>query len=535
MGALTFNRKRKDDYFNLNPLSSPYNSPNFDTHLSKKPKFSSMLLNPDQKVTAVSRIQRYPKPTPLPRDVHAPKPKFRSCWASCVMGNLLTHRYEERKEAALDTFQHVRKGKEVVVEDSSSDEDLVILENVQEEEVRSEPSGVSDQRSLDTDGNAYIMGKYDMFVDYHQAIDTGEKLESPSVNRDVVVEICGPPPHITLYESAKKRDPILGSLAFQIGFYSKKLFSFGRPAKKPVEDVVPLELFNPLTDEDDDLVARALNSSNRRKVLVSHENSNIEITGEMFQCMRQGAWLNDEVINVYLELLKEREIREPKKFLKCHFFNTFFYKKLISGKAGYDFKAVRRWTTQRKIGYGLIECDKIFVPIHKEIHWCLAIINKKDRKLQYLDSLKGMDTKVMETLCDRALGNIKELLRNWKTRGLVARGNDLWRCLPFAVIWSNMARARNARKFEGKEKSRTSAKYFMDEVKDKGGKDIDAKSWTQEYVDDLPEQLNGWDCGMFMIKYADFYSRGLGLCFNQDHMPYFRMRTAKEILRLKAD
>lgn len=34
------------------------------------------------------------------------------------------------------------------------------------------------------------------------------------------------------------------------------------------------------------------------------------------------------MINLYLELLKEREQREPKKFLKCHFFNTFFYKKV---------------------------------------------------------------------------------------------------------------------------------------------------------------------------------------------------------------
>lgn len=33
---------------------------------------------------------------------------------------------------------------------------------------------------------------------------------------------------------------------------------------------------------------------------------------------------------MYLELLKEREKREPKKFLKCHFFNTFFYKKVSS-------------------------------------------------------------------------------------------------------------------------------------------------------------------------------------------------------------
>ncbi|KAM0071151.1 putative tRNA (guanine(37)-N(1))-methyltransferase [Helianthus debilis subsp. tardiflorus] len=34
-----------------------------------------------------------------------------------------------------------------------------------------------------------------------------------------------------------------------------------------------------------------------------------------------------KVINVYLEFLKERESREHKKFLTCHFFNTSFYKK----------------------------------------------------------------------------------------------------------------------------------------------------------------------------------------------------------------
>lgn len=28
---------------------------------------------------------------------------------------------------------------------------------------------------------------------------------------------------------------------------------------------------------------------------MTHENSNIEITGELLQCLRPGAWLNDEV------------------------------------------------------------------------------------------------------------------------------------------------------------------------------------------------------------------------------------------------
>lgn len=34
---------------------------------------------------------------------------------------------------------------------------------------------------------------------------------------------------------------------------------------------------------------------------------------------------------------------------------------LISGKDGYDFKSVKRWTSQRKLGYGLRECDKVII------------------------------------------------------------------------------------------------------------------------------------------------------------------------------
>lgn len=34
-------------------------------------------------------------------------------------------------------------------------------------------------------------------------------------------------------------------------------------------------------------------------------------------------------------------------------------------------------------------------------------------------------------------------------------------------------------------------KYFVEEVKDKSGKDIDISSWEREYVEDLPAQENG--------------------------------------------
>ncbi|XP_012699438.1 sentrin-specific protease 1 isoform X2 [Setaria italica] len=159
------------------------------------------------------------------------------------------------------------------------------------------------------------------------------------------------------------------------------------------------ELFTPLTDKDEREVNNLLyDSGHSNEIIVMHEPSNIAITKEKLECLRPRGWLNDEVINLYIELLKERAEREPQRFLKCHFFNTFFYKKLTCGIAGYDYQSVRRWTTFKKLGYGLTECEKIFIPVHRDIHWCLAVINMKDKTFQYLDSLGGSGHDVLRVL-----------------------------------------------------------------------------------------------------------------------------------------
>ncbi|CAL4931077.1 unnamed protein product [Urochloa decumbens] len=277
------------------------------------------------------------------------------------------------------------------------------------------------------------------------------------------------------HKETRRNDTRLEEIEIDVKLHEERLAEIQKLNKAAKEDLS--ELYKPLTVEEENEVRECFNARGPSKVLVLHESSNIEVSKEKFQCLRPGCWLNDEVINLYLELLKEREKREPKRFLKCHFFNTFFYKKLACGKNGYDYKSVKRWTTRKKLGYELIECDKIFVPVHKDVHWCLAIINMKENTFQYLDSLGGMDHNVPSIL----------------------------------------------------------ARYIAEEVKDKSNKIINTSSWHEEIVDDIPLQQNGWDCGMFMLKYIDFHSRGLNLSFSQENMKYFRMRTAKEILKLRAD
>ncbi len=45
---------------------------------------------------------------------------------------------------------------------------------------------------------------------------------------------------------------------------------------------------------------------------------------------------------------------------------------------------------------------QIFIPIHRNVHWCLAIINMKDKTFQYLDSFGGMDHAVLRILVSLA-------------------------------------------------------------------------------------------------------------------------------------
>ncbi|KAG8063411.1 hypothetical protein GUJ93_ZPchr0003g17910 [Zizania palustris] len=258
------------------------------------------------------------------------------------------------------------------------------------------------------------------------------------------------------HEKARSHDKRTSEISLQVNLLEETRAELQKSAEAPKEDFS--QLFIPLTAEEENEVHECLyGRGSSIEVLALHEPSNIEVSREKFWCLKPRAWLNDEVINLYLELLKERERREPKRFLKCHFFNTFFYKKLACGKNGYDYKSVKRWTTNRKLGYELIECDKIFVPVHRDIHWCLAIINMKEKTFQYLDSLGGVDHHVSKVL----------------------------------------------------------AKYIAEEVKDKSNKEIDLSSWHEELVDYIPFQKNGYDCGMFMLKYIDFHSRGLTLSFCQ--------------------
>uniref|UniRef100_A0A1E1XC93 Putative sentrin/sumo-specific protease n=1 Tax=Amblyomma aureolatum TaxID=187763 RepID=A0A1E1XC93_9ACAR len=177
-------------------------------------------------------------------------------------------------------------------------------------------------------------------------------------------------------------------------------------------------------------------------------------------------WLNDEVINFYMNMLMERS-RTQSTLPSVYAFNTFFYPKLRT--SGYS--AVKRWT--RRID--IFAHDLILVPIHLGLHWCLAVIDFRHSTIRYYDSMGGKNDECLKALRD----------------------------------------------------------YLQEESRDKRQKELDLSNWTCEAVKDIPHQMNGSDCGMFALKYAEYITRDAKITFNQRNMPYFRRRMVYEILTNK--
>ncbi|KAK3264149.1 hypothetical protein CYMTET_27096 [Cymbomonas tetramitiformis] len=220
-----------------------------------------------------------------------------------------------------------------------------------------------------------------------------------------------------------------------------------------------------------------LADGNSKRIIVRSDFSNIDIEAEDMLRMRDGEWLNDQVINFYLGLLQQRELRKNPVNPRFHFFSTFFYNKLSSKQ--YNYQAVRKWTLPKKIGYNILNCEKLIVPVHQEKkkHWVMGVINIRQQRIEFYDSLSGVDK-----LCMRNLQS-----------------------------------------------------YILDEFADKGSEDLNTQAWSQEVVHNNPHQTNAIDCGVFMLSYIDCISSDAPFTFSQEDIPSIRKRFALQILKNRVD
>jgi Ulp1 family protease len=224
---------------------------------------------------------------------------------------------------------------------------------------------------------------------------------------------------------------------------------------------------------DKSAVEQAFRRPNSHDVLI--DKFNIDMTYSKFSCLRPAAWLNDEVINFYMSMLQEydsqKHEKDPKLYpLTCHYFNSFFYSKLLEN-GSYNYSNVKRWTKK----FDILSKDKIFIPVNlSNTHWTMCIIYMKKKEIHYYDSMSGSGKRYLDA----------------------------------ALRW------------------------IVDDVKDKKQELVNPSEWKlidRENI--VPQQANGYDCGVFSIMCADYVSDELPFEYGQSEMSMNRVKIGAAIIR----
>ena len=196
-------------------------------------------------------------------------------------------------------------------------------------------------------------------------------------------------------------------------------------------------------------------------VVARHPGSELVLTRKDLSYLKPGQWLNDECVNYYIALLRDRHLEQCKKartLPSVGFFNSYFYTKLTNvgldaRPRGYSYSNVRRWTKPaklKKLGLdgrnSIFELDWVLFPVNIENqHWVCGGLNIKAQQFVYLDSLR---------------------------------------------------RAKEARAFFA-----IMREYVKDEYADKVKKDtLDIETWTErDHEGRYGVQIGGTDCGVFTL------------------------------------
>lgn len=231
----------------------------------------------------------------------------------------------------------------------------------------------------------------------------------------------------------------------------------------------------PLPEGDLQRAAAVLNGPDTLEILT--DKFNFQVSRNNMKRLNRGQWLNDELINFYMELLKQRDAilcgQDPDR-KPSWFFHSLFIAKMLENENDtptYKYSRVRRWTKKVDV----FSKEKLFFPINLyNSHWVLAVVNFKTKEIVFYDSMSG----------------------------------------------------------SGMRHLRSIMQWLVDEAVDKGKPPINPEEWTLiDHPPNVPQQKNGIDCGVFTCVCSDFLADDLPLSYSQENIPYWRNKIACDILR----
>ncbi|GJQ67265.1 hypothetical protein Trydic_g8169 [Trypoxylus dichotomus] len=200
------------------------------------------------------------------------------------------------------------------------------------------------------------------------------------------------------------------------------------------DESIDVSTFPEFSPKEEAMINSALDHRQPASEILSSK-FNMNITRQDLLTLAGLNWLNDEVINFYMNLIIERGKMD--KWPKAYALNTFFYPKIISGGQA----SVRRWT--RKVD--IFSYDIIAIPIHLRMHWCMAIIDFRKKRITYYDSMGSSNMDCLNALLS----------------------------------------------------------YLEDEHLDKKKTEFDVSDWRLTCAKDIPQQMNGSDCAKSICRICE--------------------------------
>lgn len=268
------------------------------------------------------------------------------------------------------------------------------------------------------------------------------------------------------------------SAQFEIDQAAAWLRFMGREEASP-----NIELIGPLSTEWNDKVDSAMQRPGPTHLATTSNGTNISrrdfgtVLPQPNAQDRANAWLNDEIINSYIQMAVEHGLTRTGhrrgQAPKYHAFPSQFYNNLKDRGP----ESVKRWAARAKIGGPeLLKADSIFIPVNQHYHWTLLVISPGRKTIEYFDSLTG------------------------------ASANS-----PPSNVHTNLAKV-----------------WLRNEL---GAAFVDAE-WTIKVRNDGPQQNNSCDCGVFCATTAKMIVLGWDPkgSYEARHVPLQRRRMVAELM-----
>ncbi|CAG8624322.1 1274_t:CDS:2, partial [Ambispora gerdemannii] len=262
-----------------------------------------------------------------------------------------------------------------------------------------------------------------------------------------------------------------------------QLFNTSSDIPAPMVVLSAQQFYTLLTENENSEMNGIIDNKNKNNVPIS-ELGNVLVTADSLSTLDDKMYVSGDVISLYAKLINRRiEKRKTKSVNTQHeikMTNTYFYPTLEKSVANGNFDRVLKWLPKVDIP-DLYALEQLLIPVHliRGKHWVLAVIDLKTKKIILYDSMA----------CLNSIDRQKV-------------GENLFR--------------------------------FVQEHRKASGLFNNSLEWDiVNLAPNTPQQPNHFDCGVYVILFADYLSAQRVFDFHNVSMETYRQRIRYEIVTQK--